>query len=214
MSDARLCLPYGMRPAAPEDAAALAFLINEAGEGFPEFFWSRNEAGQDKWEYGAMRAAREDGDFSYRNAHVVEENGRVVAMLLGFVVQEAEVELEKVDPLVRPLVVLEQRAQGSWYVNALAVRPECRSAGIGSRLLGLAHALALLAGCEQVSLQNFTCNHRARSLYQRLGFKEVAREPMARELIGAHGLPDFGDSILHKMDVDESQALPFLAPEN
>jgi hypothetical protein len=32
--------------------------------------------------------ARDLGDFSYRNAHVVERDGEVLAMLLGFVIPQ------------------------------------------------------------------------------------------------------------------------------
>jgi ribosomal protein S18 acetylase RimI-like enzyme len=117
---------------------------------------------------------------------------------------------DQVPALVRPLALLEQQAVGSWYVNALATRPACRSQGLGRQLIGLAHALALVAGCEAVSLQNFTSNPRARSLYQRIGFAEVTRLPMPAELARAAGLPDFGETILHVMPIDTGLAAPFL----
>lgn len=70
----------------------------------------------------ALRAARESGGFSYRNAHVAERDGRVVAMLLGYRLPEPydAGDLEALPSVVRPLVELEALAPGSWYVNAVA----------------------------------------------------------------------------------------------
>lgn len=205
-----MLLPPHIRPARREDAPALAFLLNEAGEGLPMYLWGRNDQGLDASEYGAGRAARDEGDFSYRNAHVVELDGEMTAMLLGFVVAPATLDADSIPELVRPLALLEQRAAGSWYINALAVHPAARSQGIGRELIGLAHALALAAGCREVSLQNFEGNARARSLYQRIGFTEVARLPIPREITRAAGLPDYGATILHVMPANETLAAPFL----
>jgi ribosomal protein S18 acetylase RimI-like enzyme len=184
--------------------------LNEAGEGLPKYLWSRNDQGLGAWEYGAQRAGREEGDFSYRNAHVVERDGEVIAMLLGFVVAPAALEPDGIPAIVRPLALLEQRAVGSWYINALATHPAFRGHGIGSQLIGLAHALALASGCGDVSLQNFASNARARSLYQRVGFAEVARMPMPAETLLAAGLADFGESILHVMPASRALASAFL----
>lgn len=205
----RLKQSGGIRPATRADARDLAFLINEAGEGLPLYFWSRNEAGVDPWEQGRQRAARDEGDFSWRNAHVVERDGKIVAMLLGFVIQQQKLDLDEVPEIVRPLVHLEQQATGSWYINAIATQSEWRGQGIGTELLALAHACALRAGCRRVSLQNFTSNREARRLYQRTGFQEVMREPMPK----TPGLPDFGESILHVMSVDTARAARFLPSE-
>ena len=203
-----LILPAHLRAAAREDAPALAYLINEAGEGLPHYFWQKNEAGIDAWQHGIERAARDEGDFSWRNAYVVVRDDRVVAMVLGFVVTEQNVDPGVIPALVYPLAQLEQQAVGSWYINALATLPECRGQGLGTELLALAHALAFTSGCKTLSLQNFTNNSRARRLYEREGFRETARLPMPP----VQGLPDFGDSILHERSVDPDRAAPFIAP--
>ena len=205
-----LRLPLHIRPARRDDAAALAFLLNEAGEGLPLYLWGRNDQGLTALEYGALRAARDEGDFSYRNAHAAERDGEVAAMLLGFVIAPATLDPDSIPELVRPLALLEQRAAGSWYINALATDPAVRGQGLGRELIGLAHALALAAGCREVSLQNFESNARARSLYQRIGFTEVARLPIPREITRAAGLPDYGATILHVMPTDGTLAAPFL----
>ena len=74
-----------IRPATPDDATALAELINFAGEGMPVYLWSkRAEPGQSPWDVGRARARRTEGGFSYRNAVVCELGGKVAAMLLGY----------------------------------------------------------------------------------------------------------------------------------
>lgn len=198
-------LPSHIRPARPSDAAALAYLVNEAGEGLPLYFWTDGAGDRDPWDYGKERAARDEGDFSWKNARVIEIAESVVAMLVGFRILASDFDLSTVPDIVRPLVELERLAVGSWYINALAVYPDHRGRGYGSELLALAHALAAEDGCRQISLQNFTNNPRARQLYQRKGFREVARRPMPQ----VASLPRFGDSILHLTDVDSAIAAPF-----
>ena len=73
------------RPATKADAAALAVLVDIAGEGLPAHLWSTLRApGQSILEMGRERAAREEGGFSYRNARVAEVNGEVAASLVGY----------------------------------------------------------------------------------------------------------------------------------
>lgn len=57
------------RPATKTDAAVLAKLVNYAGEGMPLYLWTKlAKDGEDPWNVGRARAAREEGAFSYRNA--------------------------------------------------------------------------------------------------------------------------------------------------
>ncbi len=198
-------LPAHIRPAQPADAAALADFINEAGGGLPLYFWTQAAGDLDPWTYGQQRAARDEGDFSWKNAHVIERSPTVLAMLLGFRIEASDLETSELPELVRPLVELEQLAVGSFYINALAVDPSHRGRGYGGELLALSHALAAKEGCHQISLQNFTNNPRARQLYQRNGFVEVARRPIPT----APGLPLFGESILHVRDVDPAMVARF-----
>ncbi len=57
-------LPAPYRRATPDDAAALAELINFAGEGLPLYLWERMaEPGETPWQVGRRRARREAGAF-------------------------------------------------------------------------------------------------------------------------------------------------------
>ena len=133
------------RPAVKADASALAVLVDIAGEGLPAHLWSTLKApGQSILEVGRERAAREKGGFSYRNAVVAEVDGEIAACLVGYRLDDPYDlgDLEQVPPLVRPLVLLEAKAPGSWYVNVLATFPEFRRQGIGMALLGIAEKKA------------------------------------------------------------------------
>ena len=121
------------RPATRADAAALAVLVDIAGEGLPAYLWSTLSApGQSLLEVGRERAGREEGGFSYRNAIIAELGGEIAAALVGYRLDDPYElgDLDALPELVRPLVELEALAPGSWYVNVLATFPEFRRQGL------------------------------------------------------------------------------------
>jgi ribosomal protein S18 acetylase RimI-like enzyme len=101
-------------------------------------------------------------------------------------------DLAALPDLVRPLVELESQAPGSWYVNALAVFPEYRGAGLGSLLLAEAERLAQSTGAETLSLIVAGQNEGARRLYERTGYRMAARRP----LVAFPGSQHEGDWVL------------------
>jgi ribosomal protein S18 acetylase RimI-like enzyme len=184
----RLEAPF--RPATPQDAAALAELVNLAGEGLPLYLWGNMaEPGESAWEVGRRRAQREEGSFSYRNAIVVEAAGRVVAALIGYPLPDAPepIEYDRLPPLFVPLQELENLAPRTWYVNVLATYPAYRGRGHGTRLLGIADRLAAATGRTGLSIIVSDANAGARRLYERCGYAEVAVRPMVKERWGNPG---------------------------
>ena len=173
-----------LRRATPDDAHALAELINSAGEGMPAYLWERMaEPGESVWDVGRRRARREEGGFSYRNAVVIEEAGKVAACLIGYPLPE---EPEPIDPegmpaMFVPLQELENLAPATWYVNVLAVYPEQKGRGLGTRLLGLPDKLAAAAGSRGLSIIVSNANLGARRLYERCGYHQVAERAMVKE---------------------------------
>ena len=104
----RLELPF--RRATPDDAHALAELIDFAGEGMPSYLWARMaEPGEGIWDVGRRRAKREEGGFSYRNAVVLEEDGRVAACLIGYPLPDEPepIDYERMPAMFVPLQELE-----------------------------------------------------------------------------------------------------------
>jgi ribosomal protein S18 acetylase RimI-like enzyme len=166
------------------DAHALAELINFAGEGLPLYLWERMaEPGETAWDVGRRRARREEGSFSYRNAIVAEEAGRIVACLIGYPLPDEPepIDLAQTPPLFVPLQELENLAPGTWYVNVLATYPEHRGLGHGTRLLQLAEALAAGGGRTGLSIIVSDANAGARRLYRRCGYVERASRPMVKD---------------------------------
>ncbi|WP_112321414.1 GNAT family N-acetyltransferase [Oceanibium sediminis] len=172
-----------LRAARREDARALALLVDIAGEGLPRIVWEgMREPGEGIFDVGERRAAREEGSFSYRNAIVAEDDGGVLAALVGYPLAETPdpVDPEDIPALFRPLQALEDLAGGTWYINVLASFPEARNRGLGARLIDAARAAARDCGCERMSLIVQDANP-ARRLYARAGFSDVARRPIVRE---------------------------------
>ena len=182
MNAPTLNLPY--RPATQQDAAAMAQLINLAGEGMPLYLWSSMATdGQSPWSIGEQRAKRESGGFSYRNTFVSESQGAVVAALIGYPLSDRPdpARYDDLPPMFVPLQQLEDKVPGTWYVNVLAAFPEHRGRGYGTGLLGLAEELAAQHDCSGLSLIVSDANKGGRRLYDRCGYREVAKRPMVKE---------------------------------
>lgn len=167
------------RPARPEDARAVAELFAIAGSGIPEHLWSVLAEGQSPIEAGAELAARDGAGFSWRNAILAEREGEVVGMLLGYVPPPMEPAAlpQALPPVLRPFALLEARAAGSFYIAGLAVRPEHRGNGIGSKLLYKSRQRAIEAGTARITVAVFDQNEGALRLYQRHGFRILDRQP-------------------------------------
>ncbi|MDR9438116.1 MAG: GNAT family N-acetyltransferase [Halomonas sp.] len=190
-----------LRDANRADARDLAYLINLAGEGLPEYLWGQMaEGGQLPLEVGAERADREEGGFSYRHARVCIDRGRLVGMIFAYRLPEAFApeDLDDCPESVKPLLRLEARVPGSWYINGIATLPAARRKGVGRLLMAQAEASAIAAGCDLMSLIVASENRRARAFYRRLGFGEVTSLP----LVPWPGCPHGGDWVLMTRHLD------------
>jgi len=168
------------RPAVKGDARDLARLINYAGEGVPVHFWNKiKPADQDVWDFGAGRAARDEGAFSYRNAIVATVDGAVVGCAIRYVIHAAAdpADYDAMPPMFVPMQQLEDLAVGTEYLNVLAVDPEFRGRGIGTRLCGTAE----VDRTRDQTLIAFDSNAGAIKLYKSLGFEIEATRPMVKE---------------------------------
>lgn len=166
--------------ATPEDAANLAYLINLAGEGIPEFLWSEMITGQETaLEVGTQRAAREDGGFSYKNAKVVRLEQEVAGMIIAYQLDNPydPGDLNDYPAVVRPLIELEAKAPGSWYINALATMEQYRGLGIAKALILEAEKQAKDAQVKTMSLIVAAENQAAKQLYLDLGYQQKASLP-------------------------------------
>ena len=167
------------RRATPDDARAIAELVDLAGKGMPSLLWEE-EAGEGEapLEVGARLIRRSGYSLSFENAVVGEDGGRVTSLLLGCVDNTEATDLADAPEIVHPLIRLHRTAPGRWHVHALAVVPECRGQGLGTRLLRIVDALAADEGVTETSLTVAESNEVARHLYDREGYREMAREPV------------------------------------
>ena len=157
---------HPFRRATAGDAAALADLVDFASEGLALYLWTKMAGPRgDARAVGRERAARETGSFSYRNAVVVEQEGGVVAGLIGYPLpDQPEPIAADMPPMFVPLQELENLAPGTWYINVLAAYPDQRGKGHGSALLALAERLAADAGRRGLSIIVSDANTGARRL--------------------------------------------------
>ena len=79
-----------------------------------------------------------------------------------------------------PLQELENLAPATWYVNVLAVRPQFRNIGLGSKLLRLADEMAASLRCQGLSVIVSDANAGARRLYERNGYSQIATRRMVK----------------------------------
>jgi len=110
---------------------------------------------------------------------VAEVDGEVAASLVGYRLDDPYDlgGLAEMPPVVQPLIKLEARAPGSWYVNVLATFPEFRRLGLATTLLKIAESNANDAGASALSVIVASWNESAERLYRRAGHEVVATEP-------------------------------------
>lgn len=163
-------------PAQKTHGRPIAELAMMAGEGIPAYFWKQSlQADEDIYDVGARNAGSEDENFSYRNTWLAWLNHQLAGMLLAYRLPAAE---QAEDPagypeFIRPLIELENRVPGSFYINMLASYPQFRGRGVGTALMAEAERLAGAAGCDSTSIQVFEENSGALRLYQRLGYSII-----------------------------------------
>jgi ribosomal protein S18 acetylase RimI-like enzyme len=172
-----------LRPARIEDAPALAELVNHAGDGLPLYLWSKMAApGESAWDVGRRRAARPEGGFSYRNATVIDQHGECAGCLIGYPLPDRPEPIgDDMPAMFVPLQELENLAPGTWYVNVLAVHPQLRGGGLGTRLLAHADETGRALGKRGMSVIVSDANPGARRLYERRGYREAAMRAMVKE---------------------------------
>ena len=172
--DEMISLQYPYRVATPDDAPALADLVNFAGEGLPLHLWTEMaKPGQDPGEVGRRRQAEKARE---GQIIVVDTGGGAIAGLTGYAIGAQPQPIDQDMPaMFRPLQELENLALESWYVNVLACYPEHRGKGHGGRLLQLAEDIATSAGLNGMSIIVASNNAGARRLYERYGYREIAK---------------------------------------
>ena len=180
------------RPARREESRVIAALYRISSDGVADYIWTcLAQAGEDVLDVGARRYARKNTDFSYENVTLALVNGRIAGMIAAYVIGPRATDApDDVDPVLAPYMKLEQ--PNSLYVAGMALFPEFRHQGIGTRLLERAAENARARGLRELSLIVFEQNAGAKRLYERSGFREIRREPIVPHPLIRHD----GDALL------------------
>jgi ribosomal protein S18 acetylase RimI-like enzyme len=167
---------FTLRPARKSDCLRIAELYRISSDGVADYIWTRLAApGEDILDVGRRRYEREGIPFSYQNCKLVEHRGQVVGMLVAFPMR-VDPEYVEPDPVLAPYSALEE--DESYYVCGMAVEPEFRGRGIGTRLLEMAERDCRRHGLRKLSLIVFEQNTGAKRLYERSGYVEKHRRPV------------------------------------
>jgi ribosomal protein S18 acetylase RimI-like enzyme len=181
-----------LRPATPQDAAAIVALMDMASHGMARALWAAlTPPGQDPDAFAVARAQREKGGFSYRNTRILVANGETAGMLMSWPIPPEPLPTDDLPATAIPLQELENLApRGALYINGLALFPAFRRKGLARWMLGQAgqgpqdQTQALITGSSNAS---------AITLYHAAGFTERARRPAVGDALWQ---PPFADWIL------------------
>ncbi|MCV3272045.1 GNAT family N-acetyltransferase [Roseobacter sinensis] len=172
---------FAIRPATRADAEHLVQFTLSASKGLSLITWeAAKRPGETALEAGLRRARDGTGGFSYHKADMAEMDGAVVAGIVSYpIAPEGPTDVSDIPEVFRPLVLLEDRAGASWYINILATYEEARGQGAATALMQHVAARAKAAGQSRISIIVDAVNP-AMGLYTHLGFEELSRMPFGR----------------------------------
>lgn len=182
--------PTLLRPAAPtvEEGKCFAGYLDQAADGFFGLMLGQRSA-----DILAKAYMQPDHDLSYQYVTFAEQNSRVVGMFSGYTARQhqrssdrplqqaagsSQARMAVVSFLLSPMLrFLETVPEGEFYLQAIAVEPEIRGAGVGSMLLDAVEATAIAQGAHKLSLDVFSGNTGARRLYEKRGMRVESHWP-------------------------------------
>lgn len=138
----------------------------------------------------ARLAAREDSQYSYLNAlKAVDTDGTPMGFIIGYdgarLHELREAFFEEARTWIRLEIegsVADECRPDEFYLDSLAVFPEFRGHGIAGALIDAMARRAREIG-KPAGLLCSKENHRARRLYERMGFRQVGESFFAGELM-------------------------------
>jgi ribosomal protein S18 acetylase RimI-like enzyme len=163
-----------LRSATRQDAAELAMLVDIASHGLANWLWhgavidGRTDTALER---GRQRMLDECKPGGWRCAVLAEKDGEVAGGVIAYRLDESLAGAVAPHPVIEPLMDLQCKAIGSWYIDSLGVYRAHRRQGIGRKLLEdqLARTNA------DASLITESDNDTAQALYRSQGFVEAAR---------------------------------------
>jgi ribosomal protein S18 acetylase RimI-like enzyme len=170
-----------LRPANEADIPDLARLTIIATSGISNALYDGLVPGVPTETLLAWRYNQAGSVKSYQHCWIAQMGPRTLGMVHAYPIDDLadapsdpRLTADRVAVLA-PFTALLEQAHGSYYINFVAVYPDCRGRGIGNLLLTRAMSDAQQQGFAEVSLIVFEQNSRAVALYLRLGFEIVSR---------------------------------------
>lgn len=183
-----------IRPARPDDAAAVAPLVLSAGPAAFNFVFSHRTR-MNALGFIAHAFASDRGEFSWRYHRVAELDGEIVGTAVGYTGTMARQSLwPAVGHIFRcygifggarvirrglqieKIIVPPSRAD-MFYIGNVAVTPAFRGDGIGQQIMAYMHEEGRRVGASVCALDVSAENPRAEVLYTRLGYRVVKENP-------------------------------------
>ena len=182
-----------IRRGKPEDARHFSELALFTGPVLlPALFGSESNAGN-----VLSRSFRHDRNtFSYEHSYFIEVNGETAGMGLAFTCEQMKKEqirsmlfilrylklrfFTRIIYLYRSSNIMVQITEGDSYLAHIALYPQYRRLGLGTKLLQRIEEEARALGSEKMVMDVETDNGRAIELYKRLGYRIESESPVLR----------------------------------
>lgn len=177
-----------IRPAIKKDAKSLAPLIYSAIEDLALHFTGADSANE-AIERLAVLVTEEENRFSYQYALVIEEEGNIIGLGSAYpenIIDDLTfqtIELSKkfswhIKSKQESRLLKDKEApQGTYYIDHLAVNEDYRGKGYATLLLEAMENNAKEMGFMVISLLVDYANPKARSLYEKLGYRFLYNVP-------------------------------------
>lgn len=182
---------FEIRPAEIKDADLIADVIMEAlGKELCESFTSKGNTLKDVHDLFAICGASDDSQYSYRNTLIaVVDNKPAGAIICYDGARLHELRQRFLDEFARmhgyriDQYMTEETTPDEFYIDSLAVLPEYRGKGIARALIEAACRRNDEICGKRVGLLVDKTNHRARGMYERLGFRPDGEREFAGEVM-------------------------------
>ena len=177
-----------LREGKPEDAQYFSHLVLLSSPTFFPPLFSSNAEGVIKNLFQQPRNL-----FGFKHSSFVEVNGKRAGMVLGYNWEQKKMEelhtglllvkylkwslFARILYLLKAQNMVGKVAENEYYLSNIAVYPEYRSLGLGTKLLSEIEREARKTGNSKIVLDVETSNERALKLYERLGYSIERKTP-------------------------------------
>lgn len=158
------------------DCVKIAEGIDKASGGIIAFLYE--DIMEDPVTLMAAILEKEEGNDTYRNAFIAENDQQVVGMVYSYPAKFHGISREmreffSKERLDHVVDFFSTRLEDSLLLDSIYVEEEMRGHGIGKELVELTKKKAKSLGYSKVSLMVMADNHQARTVYEKSGFSIV-----------------------------------------